>query len=478
MILLAPCSAAFSAFQISSRSAYSFSSPGQRLQQRRQPVLGGFVLLFLQRFLFDLELNNAPLEPVQRLGLGVDLHANARRRLIDQIDRLVGQLAVGDVAVRQRGRGDDRRIGDLDAVMHLVALLEAAQDRDRVFNAGLIDQHLLEAPLERLVLLDVLAVLIERRGADAMQLAARQRRLEHVAGIHRAFGAPGAHHGVQLVDEQDDLAFLLRQIVEHRLEPLLELAAELRARDQRAHVERQDALVLQALGHLAVDDALREAFDDGGLADTRLADQHRVVLGAPLQHLDRAADLIVAADDRIELAGARARGQVDGVFLERLALLFRTRIVDLFAAAHFLDRLLDRGARGLHLLERLAERTTILDRRQHEQLAGDELIAALLRQLVGDVEQSAQIVRALHVAAMALDLRQAVDDVGEQRAQPVDVDPRLDQQRPHAAALGVEHGQQQVRRLDELVVAADRQRLGVGQRRLKSAGEFVLAHKL
>ena len=59
------------------------------------------------------------------------------------------------------------------------------------------------------------------------------------------------------------------------------------------------------LGHLAVDDALRQAFDDRGLADARLADQHRVVLGAPLQHLDRAADLVVAADHRVELALAR-----------------------------------------------------------------------------------------------------------------------------------------------------------------------------
>ena len=151
--------------------------------------LRGFVLLFLERFLFDLELNDPPLEPIQRLGLGVDLHADARAGLIDQIDRLVGQLPVGDVAVRQRRCGDDRRIGDLDAVMHLIALLQAAQDRDRVLDAGLIDQHGLEATLERRVLLDVLAVLIERRGAHAMQLAARQRRLEHVAGIHRAFGA-------------------------------------------------------------------------------------------------------------------------------------------------------------------------------------------------------------------------------------------------------------------------------------------------
>ena len=318
MICAAPCSAAFSAFQTSSRSEYSFSRPSQRLLQRRQALARGLVLLLLQRLLLDLELDDAPLEPVERLGLGVDLHADARGGLVDQVDRLVGQLAVGDVAVRQRRRGDDRRIGDLDAVVHLVALLQAAQDRDGVLDRRLIDQHLLEAPLQRRVLLDVLAVLVERGRADAMQLAARQRGLEHVAGIHGALGLAGAHHGVQLVDEQDDLAFLLGEIVEHGLQPLLELAAELRAGDQRAHVERQNALVLQALGHLAVDDALRQALDDRGLADAGLADEHRVVLGAPLQHLDGAADLVVAADHRIELARGGARRQVDGVFLQRL----------------------------------------------------------------------------------------------------------------------------------------------------------------
>ena len=64
---------------------------------------------------------SAPVEPVHRLGLGIDLHLDARRRLVDQIDRLVGQEAVGDVALRQFGRGDDRRVGDVDAVVHFVA---------------------------------------------------------------------------------------------------------------------------------------------------------------------------------------------------------------------------------------------------------------------------------------------------------------------------------------------------------------------
>ncbi len=66
-----------------------------------------------------------------------------------------------------------------------------------------------------------------------------------------------------------------RMLVQHGLQALFEFAAELGAREQRGHVERQHALALQRLGHLAGDDALREAFDDGGLAHAGFADQHR-----------------------------------------------------------------------------------------------------------------------------------------------------------------------------------------------------------
>ena len=70
----------------------------------------------------------------------------------------------------------------------------------------LVDHHRLEAALERGVLLDVLAVLVQSRRADAVQLAAGQHRLEHVAGVHRALGGAGADDVVQLVDEEQDAA--------------------------------------------------------------------------------------------------------------------------------------------------------------------------------------------------------------------------------------------------------------------------------
>ena len=176
----------------------------------------------------------------------------------------------------------------------------------------------LEPALERGVLLDVLPVLVERRRADRVQLAAREHRLQHVRRVHRAFGRAGADDGVQLVDEEDDLALRVGDFLEDRLQPLLELAAVLRAGDERAHVERDDPLVLQPFRHVAAHDAAGEPFDDGGLADAGLADEHRVVLRAAREHLDDAADLLVAADDRIELALARQLGEVAAVALERL----------------------------------------------------------------------------------------------------------------------------------------------------------------
>ena len=157
------------------------------------------------------------------------------------------------------------------------------------------------------VLLDVLAVLVERRGTDHVQLAARQRRLQHVARVDRALGGAGADDRVQLVDEDDEASLGLGEFLHHRLEPLLELAPVLGTRQQQADVERHEVPVLERVGHVAVHDALRQALDDGGLADARLADEHRIVLGAPRQHLHDAADFLVPADDRIELSLAGLR---------------------------------------------------------------------------------------------------------------------------------------------------------------------------
>ena len=302
---------AFSACQRSVRTASSAAHGLELAGEHRPPLLGGGIGVARDRGLLDLELLRAALEHVQLVRHGVDLDAQAAGRLVDQVDRLVGQEAVGDVALGELSGRDQRRVHDAHAVVHLVALAQTAQDRDRVGHGRLAHEHRGEAPLERRVLLDVLAVLVERRRADRAQLAAREHRLEQVGRVDGALGRTGADDRVQLVDEQDDAAVGRGDLLEHGLEALLELAAVLRAGQQGAQVERPDAAPLEALGDVARDDALGEALDDRRLADAGLADQHRVVLGAPRQHLHRAPDLVVAPDHGIELAalGDRVRSR-------------------------------------------------------------------------------------------------------------------------------------------------------------------------
>ena len=62
-------------------------------------------------------------------------------------------------------------------MVRLVAVAQALEDRDSVLRGGLVDLDGLEAALERSVLLDVLAVFVQRGRADDLHLAARKRGL-------------------------------------------------------------------------------------------------------------------------------------------------------------------------------------------------------------------------------------------------------------------------------------------------------------
>jgi len=90
--------------------------------------------------LLDFEGGGLTLEVVDLGGDGADLDGEGGGGLVDQIDGLVRQEAVGDVAVGEGGGGDEGRVLDADLVVRLVALAQAAQDGDGVFDVGLADE--------------------------------------------------------------------------------------------------------------------------------------------------------------------------------------------------------------------------------------------------------------------------------------------------------------------------------------------------
>ena len=388
--------------------------------------------------------------------------------LVDQVDGLVRQEPGGDVAVGQRRGGHQRGVGDAHTVVHLVAVLQPTQDADGVLHRRLTDEHLLEAPLQCGVLLDVLAVLVERGGADQPQLAAGQHRLDHVAGIHRRLtGRAGPDDGVQLVDEGDDLPGGVLDVVEHGLEPFLEFAAVLGAGHHRTQVQADDGLVAQALGHVAGDDALGQALHDRGLTDAGLADQHRVVLGATGEHLHDAANLVVPPDDRVELAFAGAGGQVGGVLLQRLIGGLGVGAGDAGAAADLDERVAQRLRRGAVSGQQLGDVGVAGGQPDHQVLGGDVFVVHLGGQLLRGGDGGQRFARQLRLRAGAAGLRQPVQDALRFGADSGGLDADSLQQRRGDPVVLRQQRQQQMSRPDLGVAGGGRRLQGRCQGRLR-----------
>jgi len=111
------------------------------------------------------------------------LQVNAGAHLIEHVNGLVGQKTVGDIAVAELHTGND----GLVAVRHIVELLvlglDVSEDMHRFILGRRIHHHLLEAAVECAVLLDILAVLVERGSTDALEFAAREGGLEDIGGV-------------------------------------------------------------------------------------------------------------------------------------------------------------------------------------------------------------------------------------------------------------------------------------------------------
>ena len=295
-----------------------------------------------------------------------------------------------------------------------------------------------------------------------MQLAARQRGLEEVGRIHRAVRLAGTDQRVHLVDEQDDAAICRGDFVEDCLEALLELAAIFGTGNQRAHVERHQLLVLQGLRHVTIDDAQRQTFGNRRLADAGLADEDRVVLGAARQNLDRAADLVIAANDRIELARARVGGQIAGIFLQSVIALLGGRRIGGPAFADFLDDAVERGRRDTGLGQNVGGLGGLLHGHRGEQtLNGDEGVAGLGGQFLGGRENLGEWLGKVELAIAAFDTRQCFERNLNAQARILRAAPGPVDQRGGKTFLVVYQDLEQMLRRELLVIS--RQGHGLGR---------------
>ena len=265
------------------------------------------------------------------------------------------------------------------------------------------------------------------------------------------------------------------------LEPLLELATVLGAGDQRAHVERHDALVLQPLGHVAADDALGQPLDDRGLADAGRPDEHGIVLRPPRQDLDHPANLLVAADDRVELALLGGGGEVAPVLLERFVGPLGVLARHALPAAHGGQRLEQLLAREAGRPQRLGHQPVReAGESQKQVLDADELVLHLLGGSLGpdeDVVHARGDVDLAPARARSGHAGQALDRLLEALEERLRVAAGLLHDAGSHAAVLAEQRRSQVLGFDLLLTVPLSERLRLAYRALGLVGQPIGIHQ-
>ena len=416
---------------------------------------------------FDLDLSRTTVEGVDLLGHGVHFKAQTCRRLIDQVDRLVGQKTRRDVAVRQLNGSHNRLVLDTNLVVVFVALLQSTQNRNGVLDRRLIDHNLLKTTLQGLILFEIFLKFVERRRTNRAQLATCQSGFQDVGSVHRAIALTRTDQRVNLVNEEQNLTVRGDHLLHHSLQSLLELALVLRTRNQRTHIERKDTLRAQVLGHVAIDDTMRNSLSDSGFTNACLTDQNRIVLGTTRENLQHTSNLLIASDHGVELATTRLLIEVDGVLAERIELLRRGGRIDLRALAELGDGRFQLLLGCTCLLQKSLGLTSFSHQRKQHVLHRGILVAKGRGEINGTLHDRRSLVRKILFARGTRHLRQSGHGTLYVLAQELDIHPHTPQQKCTERILLGDERRENMQRIESLLTSSLRQRKGLLQSLLR-----------
>ena len=178
------------------------------------------------------------------------MDACASTSLIEDVNGLVWQETVLDVATRKRNSSLDGSLGVVDVMVLLVAVLKTVDNRNGVVVVWLADVDRLETPLKCSVLLDMFTVLFCRSCTNDLDFSTRQRRLKDGRGVDGAFCGTCANDGVNLVNEEDVILGFL-QLSNNLLHAVLKLTAILGSCYQTCQVKCPDLLSAQNVRNVA-----------------------------------------------------------------------------------------------------------------------------------------------------------------------------------------------------------------------------------
>src|SRR5262249_52302742 len=131
---------------------------------------------------------------------------------------------------------------------------------------------------------------------------------EQVGRVALPGSAAGADDRVGFVDKENYRLGRGLHLRDHGFQAVLKFPFDAGAGLKEAEVQRSDIDVTQGRRHVASDNPQGEPFDNGRLANTRLAGEDRIVLPAPGEDVNDLANLEIAANHRIDLSLARPLG--------------------------------------------------------------------------------------------------------------------------------------------------------------------------
>ena len=198
-----------------------------------------------------------------------------------------------------------------------VAARQPFQDVEALVPAGFVNVNALETAGQGAIFLKMIAEFVVGGGAHAAQLAAGQKGLQQVRGVHgSAARGACAHDGMDLVNEQDGV-FLALELLHHLLETGLKITAVAAARQHQSQIEGIDGGVGKAVRNASVHDALRQALGHGSLAHSGIAHEERIVLAPAAEHLNGAVELTGTAHKGIKTSLTCLFREIHTKLLER-----------------------------------------------------------------------------------------------------------------------------------------------------------------
>ena len=228
------------------------------------------------------------------------MDASASASLIEDVNCLVWQEAILDVAARKRNGSLDGSLGVVDVVVLLVAVLKTVDDRNGVIVVWLADVDRLETPLKCSVLLDMFTILFCRSCTNDLDFSTRQRRLQDGRGVDGAFCGTCANDGMNLINEKDVILGFL-QLSNNLLHAVLKLTAILGSCYQTCQVKCPDLLSTQDVRNVARSNELSQALNNSSLTNAGIAQDKWVILLATCKNLHDTLNLAVTTNNGVKL---------------------------------------------------------------------------------------------------------------------------------------------------------------------------------